>query len=191
MQSDLCFFRKLWRSPFSINSISMRTGSDLVTIPISFTTCSDLSFRMSQLSKYVFYLHPSIVDASWRISQRSFSPASLWRDFIAHFTKDSCQQLFDLGNFYLPELSGFPCRLFQNYRFPTPAQYPHDLLLLLDLNVIPVPLLWVLAAFFFGLQGRRRQHKLSGLPRQPANRERLFVDCHCQVLLPTVSYLTS
>ena len=189
MQSDLCFFRKLWRSPFSINSISMRTGSDLVTIPISFTTCSDLGLRMSHILNNAFYLHPSIVDASWRISQRSFSPASLCRDFIAHFTKDSCQQLANLANFDLPALSGFPCRLFQNYRFPTPAQYPHDLVLLLDLNVIPVPFLWVLAAFFSGLQGRRRQHKLSVLPRQPANIEGLFVGC--QVLLPTVSYSKS
>ena len=38
----LRFLKKLWRSPFSKNSMRTRTGWDLVTIPSRATTCSDL-----------------------------------------------------------------------------------------------------------------------------------------------------
>ena len=85
----LRFLRKFWRSPFPINSIRTKTGWDLVTIPISFTTCSVLKKKSSKTKqKICLYLHPSMVEASRRNSILSLRPASSCKDFTAHSIKE-------------------------------------------------------------------------------------------------------
>ena len=131
----LRFLRKFSRSPFSMNSIRTRMGWDMVTTPMSFTTCSVLKKKKTNKEQMTsLYLHPSMVEASRRNSLRSLSPASLCKNFTAHWVTESS---WLVGNVLVNinfkhqvstpvwNLWGFPCRLFQNIRFPILPQWPH------------------------------------------------------------------